>query len=31
MVVERFPLIMETNSYNQKYFNTKKEKMGHLY
>jgi len=30
-VVERVPLIMETNLYNQKYFNTKKEKMGHLY
>ena len=30
-VVERIPLIMETNLYNQKYFNTKKEKMGHLY
>ena len=30
-VVERVPLIMETNGYNQRYFNTKKEKMGHLY
>lgn len=30
-VVERVPLIMKTNLYNQKYFNTKKEKMGHLY
>ncbi|MBC8059455.1 MAG: GTP cyclohydrolase II [Clostridiaceae bacterium] len=30
-VVERVPLIMETNLHNQKYFNTKKEKMGHLY
>jgi len=30
-VVERVPLIMETNLYNQKYFNTKKEKIGHLY
>lgn len=30
-VIERVPLIMETNLHNQKYFNTKKEKMGHLY
>lgn len=30
-VVERVPLIMETNLHNEKYFNTKKEKMGHLY
>ena len=30
-VVERVPLIMETNIHNQKYFNTKKDKMGHLY
>ena len=30
-VVERVPLIMETNIHNEKYFNTKKEKMGHMY
>jgi len=30
-VVERVPLIMETNLHNEKYFKTKKEKMGHLY
>ena len=30
-VTERVPLIMETNLHNEKYFNTKKDKMGHLY
>lgn len=30
-IVERVPIIMNTNKYNQKYFETKKEKMGHLY
>ena len=30
-VVERVPLIMATNLHNEKYFSTKKEKMGHLY
>ncbi|MDF2881216.1 MAG: bifunctional 3,4-dihydroxy-2-butanone-4-phosphate synthase/GTP cyclohydrolase [Clostridiaceae bacterium] len=30
-VVERVPLIMKTNPYDEKYFKTKKEKMGHLY
>lgn len=30
-VVERVPLIMETNPYDEKYFKTKKEKMGHLF
>jgi 3,4-dihydroxy 2-butanone 4-phosphate synthase/GTP cyclohydrolase II len=30
-VVGRVPLIMETNLHNQRYFNTKKDKMGHLY
>lgn len=30
-VIERVPLIMETNLHNERYFNTKKNKMGHLY
>lgn len=30
-VVERVPLIMKTNPYDEKYFKTKREKMGHLY
>jgi len=30
-IIERVPLIMDTNIYNKKYFDTKKEKMGHLY
>lgn len=30
-VVERVPLVIEANRYNQRYFDTKKEKMGHLY
>lgn len=30
-VVERVPLIMETNPYDEKYFKTKKEKMDHLF
>jgi 3,4-dihydroxy 2-butanone 4-phosphate synthase/GTP cyclohydrolase II len=30
-IVERVPIIIETNKHNQKYFETKKEKMGHLY
>jgi 3,4-dihydroxy 2-butanone 4-phosphate synthase/GTP cyclohydrolase II len=30
-VVGRVPLIMETNLHNERYFNTKKDKMGHLY
>ncbi len=30
-IVERVPLIMDTNLYNERYFKTKKEKMGHLY
>lgn len=30
-VVERVPLIMDTNLHNERYFNTKKEKMGHLF
>jgi 3,4-dihydroxy 2-butanone 4-phosphate synthase/GTP cyclohydrolase II len=30
-IVERVPIIMDTNKYNQRYFETKKEKMGHLY
>lgn len=30
-IVERVPIIMDTNAYNKRYFETKKEKMGHLY
>lgn len=30
-IVERVPLVMDTNLHNEKYFLTKKEKMGHLY
>jgi 3,4-dihydroxy 2-butanone 4-phosphate synthase / GTP cyclohydrolase II len=30
-IVERVPIIMDTNQYNKRYFETKKEKMGHLY
>ncbi|MBL4931262.1 GTP cyclohydrolase II [Clostridium paridis] len=30
-IVERVPLVMETNLHNERYFKTKKEKMGHLY
>ncbi|MDF2941906.1 MAG: bifunctional 3,4-dihydroxy-2-butanone-4-phosphate synthase/GTP cyclohydrolase [Herbinix sp.] len=30
-IIERVPLIMDTNIYNKRYFETKKEKMGHLY
>lgn len=30
-VVERVPLIMDTNLHNERYFHTKKEKMGHMY
>lgn len=30
-VVERVPLIMETNLHNERYFSTKKDKMGHMY
>lgn len=30
-IVERVPLIMDTNLHNEKYFLTKKEKMGHMY
>ena len=30
-IVERVPIIMDTNMHNQRYFETKKEKMGHLY
>lgn len=29
-IVERLPIIMESNSYNEDYLNTKKEEMGHL-
>ena len=29
-IVERVPLIMDTNIYNKRYFDTKKEKMGHI-
>ncbi len=30
-IVERVPLIMDTNKFNERYFETKKDKMGHLY
>lgn len=30
-IVERVPLIMDTNVHNKRYFDTKKEKMGHLF
>jgi len=29
-IVERVPIIMQSNKYNEEYLNTKKEKMGHL-
>jgi GTP cyclohydrolase II len=29
-IVERIPIIMESNKYNKDYLDTKKEKMGHL-
>ncbi len=30
-IIDRVPIIMDSNEYNKKYFETKKEKMGHLY
>ena len=30
-IVERVPIIMETNQYNEEYINTKKDDMGHLF
>ncbi len=30
-ISQRVPLVMNTNSHNQRYFDTKKEKMGHIY
>ncbi len=30
-IIERVPIIMDTNKYNKRYFDTKKEKMGHLF
>lgn len=30
-ISQRVPLVMNTNTYNQRYFDTKKEKMGHMY
>jgi len=30
-IVERVPIIMQTNKYNEDYISTKKEKMGHLF
>ncbi len=30
-VTQRVPLIMDANTFNKRYFDTKKEKMGHLY
>ncbi len=29
-IIQRVPIIMESNRYNEKYLKTKKEKMGHL-
>ena len=29
-IVQRVPIVMESNKYNEKYLKTKKEKMGHL-
>lgn len=30
-IVDRVPLVMDTNLHNEKYFKTKKDKMGHIY
>ena len=30
-IVQRVPIIMEPNKYNQEYLNTKKDEMGHLF
>ena len=30
-IVERVPIIMESNKYNEEYINTKKDDMGHLF
>lgn len=30
-IVDRVPIVMDTNEHNKRYFDTKKEKMGHLY
>ena len=30
-IVERMPIIMETNKHNEEYINTKKDAMGHLF
>lgn len=30
-IVERVPLVMETNLHNERYFKTKKDKMGHMF
>ncbi len=30
-IVERVPIVMDSNEFNKRYFLTKKEKMGHLY
>ena len=30
-ISQRVPLVMNTNTHNQRYFDTKKEKMGHMY
>ncbi len=30
-IVDRVPIIMDTNEHNKRYFETKKDKMGHLY
>ena len=30
-IISRIPIIIDTNSYNEKYYKTKKEKMNHLF
>ena len=30
-ILERVPLIIKSNNFNEKYLNTKKERMGHIF
>ncbi|MFW5990529.1 MAG: hypothetical protein ACOCP1_03900 [Campylobacterales bacterium] len=30
-IVERLPIIMESNDFNENYLKTKKEKLGHMF
>ena len=30
-IVERIPIVMKSNKYNEEYINTKKEEMGHFF